>query len=203
MHYSTPAIQGVHLENQNKRWPSAYASGWLVKEYKRRGGKYSGEKSVKVGQIHLRLHQTDFSEKDCWWLNNLMNSWLTENSFDLQVYQFNSWRCSGLNVRKLPAQGLRSVPLQLFQRQSIVICQHIVLNPARDSEKFCDPVNNSVRCDSGSFLRWPRKAGRRHSVPGKCAPWKTGSSRTAAGSCRALLPLWWYQPDQPAMSRSH
>jgi hypothetical protein len=26
-------------------WPSAYASGWLVQEYKRRGGKYSGKKS--------------------------------------------------------------------------------------------------------------------------------------------------------------
>ena len=23
-----------------KGWPSAYASGWLVKEYKRRGGKF-------------------------------------------------------------------------------------------------------------------------------------------------------------------
>ena len=23
-----------------KVWPSAYASGWLVKEYKRRGGKF-------------------------------------------------------------------------------------------------------------------------------------------------------------------
>lgn len=31
-----------------KVWPSAYASGWLVKEYKRRGGTYSykDEKSV-------------------------------------------------------------------------------------------------------------------------------------------------------------
>ena len=28
-----------------KVWPSAYASGWLVKEYKRRGGKYKGSKS--------------------------------------------------------------------------------------------------------------------------------------------------------------
>jgi hypothetical protein len=28
-------------------WPSAYASGWLVKEYKRRGGKYSGAKPSK------------------------------------------------------------------------------------------------------------------------------------------------------------
>lgn len=26
-------------------WPSAYASGWLVQEYKRRGGRYSGKKS--------------------------------------------------------------------------------------------------------------------------------------------------------------
>jgi len=28
-----------------KVWPSAYASGWLVKEYKNRGGKYFGTKS--------------------------------------------------------------------------------------------------------------------------------------------------------------
>jgi hypothetical protein len=28
-----------------KKWPSAYASGWLVQEYKRRGGKYRGKKS--------------------------------------------------------------------------------------------------------------------------------------------------------------
>ena len=28
-----------------KVWPSAYASGWLVKEYKRLGGKYKGDKS--------------------------------------------------------------------------------------------------------------------------------------------------------------
>lgn len=33
-----------------KKWPSAYASGWLVKEYKRRGGKYTGgKKSIKTG----------------------------------------------------------------------------------------------------------------------------------------------------------
>ncbi len=30
-----------------KVWPSAYASGWLVKEYKRRGGKYGGKKPTK------------------------------------------------------------------------------------------------------------------------------------------------------------
>lgn len=27
-----------------KRWPSAYASGWVVRTYKQRGGKYSGKK---------------------------------------------------------------------------------------------------------------------------------------------------------------
>jgi hypothetical protein len=32
-----------------KVWPSAYASGWLVKEYKRRGGTYSGKKSNSKG----------------------------------------------------------------------------------------------------------------------------------------------------------
>ena len=31
-----------------KVWPSAYASAWLTKEYKRRGGKYSGSKANKV-----------------------------------------------------------------------------------------------------------------------------------------------------------
>jgi hypothetical protein len=30
-----------------KVWPSAYGSGWLVKEYKRRGGKYKAHKSPK------------------------------------------------------------------------------------------------------------------------------------------------------------
>jgi hypothetical protein len=32
-----------------KAWPSAYGSAWLVKEYKRRGGKYSGKKSKSSG----------------------------------------------------------------------------------------------------------------------------------------------------------
>ena len=29
-------------------WPSAYASAWVVKEYKKAGGKYSGSTSNKV-----------------------------------------------------------------------------------------------------------------------------------------------------------
>jgi len=31
-----------------KVWPSAYASAWLTREYKKRGGKYSGTTSNKV-----------------------------------------------------------------------------------------------------------------------------------------------------------
>ena len=31
-----------------KVWPSAYASAWLTKTYKARGGKYSGTKANKV-----------------------------------------------------------------------------------------------------------------------------------------------------------
>ena len=30
-----------------KVWPSAYGSGWLVREYKKRGGKYRGSSSKK------------------------------------------------------------------------------------------------------------------------------------------------------------
>lgn len=30
-------------------WPSAYASGWVVQEYKRRGGRYGGERSPAQG----------------------------------------------------------------------------------------------------------------------------------------------------------
>ena len=32
-----------------KTWPSAYASAWVVKEYKRRNGKYKGSKPTKTG----------------------------------------------------------------------------------------------------------------------------------------------------------
>ena len=45
-------------------WPSAYASAWLVKEYKRRGGKYHGRKPKDSGL------QQWFSEKwvdVCYW----------------------------------------------------------------------------------------------------------------------------------------
>jgi hypothetical protein len=44
-----------------KKWPSAYASGWLVKEYKARGGTYTGGKK-KVTEGLTRW----FAEK---WIN--------------------------------------------------------------------------------------------------------------------------------------
>jgi len=31
----------AEAKKKYKVWPSAYASGWLTKEYKRRGGKYA------------------------------------------------------------------------------------------------------------------------------------------------------------------
>eukprot|EP01047_Picozoa_sp_COSAG01_P026561 COSAG01_NODE_1716_length_9403_cov_4.038697_1_plen_118_part_10 len=31
-------------------WPSAYASGWVVREYKKRGGKYSDSHTAKENQ---------------------------------------------------------------------------------------------------------------------------------------------------------
>ncbi len=34
-----------------KVWPSAYASGWLVKEYKRRGGTYKNGKEKRSSQV--------------------------------------------------------------------------------------------------------------------------------------------------------
>jgi len=54
----TPTPTDTKLYNQKKAlakkkfkvWPSAYASSWLVKEYKRRGGKYSGSKANKVSK---------------------------------------------------------------------------------------------------------------------------------------------------------
>ena len=45
-----------------KVWPSAYASGWLVKEYKRKGGKYEGKKPTKLDDGLTRW----FEEK---WIN--------------------------------------------------------------------------------------------------------------------------------------
>ena len=53
----------VKREAKNKfhKWPSAYASGWLVKEYKRQGGTYKGKKPGKS----LGLERW-FSEK---WIN--------------------------------------------------------------------------------------------------------------------------------------
>ena len=49
---ANPALYNrVKAEAKRKfrAWPSAYASGWLVKEYKRRGGTYKGSKTRSTG----------------------------------------------------------------------------------------------------------------------------------------------------------
>ena len=47
-----------------KVWPSAYASGWLVKEYKRRGGKYkTEEKSSRKSSTSKSVRKSKKSSK--------------------------------------------------------------------------------------------------------------------------------------------
>ena len=56
MKKKTPTPTNTKLYNQKKAlakkkfkvWPSAYASAWLTKEYKKAGGKYSGTTKNKV-----------------------------------------------------------------------------------------------------------------------------------------------------------
>lgn len=38
----------AEAKKKYKVWPSAYASSWLTKEYKRRGGTYSGTTKNRV-----------------------------------------------------------------------------------------------------------------------------------------------------------
>jgi hypothetical protein len=53
---AAPKPTNMKLYNQKKSlakkkfkvWPSAYASAWLTKEYKKAGGKYSGTTKNKV-----------------------------------------------------------------------------------------------------------------------------------------------------------
>ena len=55
-HMPTPDDEELYekVKRQAKRkfkvWPSAYGSGWLVREYKRRGGTFSGEAGSGVGR---------------------------------------------------------------------------------------------------------------------------------------------------------
>lgn len=52
---SKPADKSLYLKvvrdakRKFKVWPSIYASSWVVKEYKKRGGKYIGKKSSQKG----------------------------------------------------------------------------------------------------------------------------------------------------------
>jgi hypothetical protein len=47
-----------------KRWPSAYGSAWLVREYKRRGGKYASSSDTPTGRAHSHVsHRTGSASK--------------------------------------------------------------------------------------------------------------------------------------------
>ena len=55
------------IKSKEKVWPSAYASGRVVKEYKKRGGKYKTSKTFKFGKARALTGLTRwFKEK---WVN--------------------------------------------------------------------------------------------------------------------------------------
>lgn len=49
-----------YAKTRFKVWPSAYASGWVVKEYKRRGGEYQGDKTRKDQQPLARWYEQEW-----------------------------------------------------------------------------------------------------------------------------------------------
>ena len=50
-----------------KTWPSAYASSWLVKEYKRRGGKYRSKSKRRSRKSTLRRWHREKWVDVCYW----------------------------------------------------------------------------------------------------------------------------------------
>ncbi len=43
-------------------WPSAYSSGYMVKEYKRMGGKYKGTKKAEGGEVAFDAKKSDLDK---------------------------------------------------------------------------------------------------------------------------------------------
>ena len=43
-------------------YPSAYANGWMVQEYKRMGGKYKGAKKAEGGEVKLDAKKSDLNK---------------------------------------------------------------------------------------------------------------------------------------------
>jgi hypothetical protein len=46
-----------------KSWPSAYASSWVVKEYKKLGGTYSGKKSTRLKRSTAAIKRSSRSRR--------------------------------------------------------------------------------------------------------------------------------------------
>ena len=43
-------------------YPSAYANGWMVQEYKRMGGKYKGKKKAEGGSVEIDEKKSDLNK---------------------------------------------------------------------------------------------------------------------------------------------
>ena len=43
-------------------YPSAYANGWMVQEYKRMGGKYKGKKKAEGGSVEINEKKSDLNK---------------------------------------------------------------------------------------------------------------------------------------------
>lgn len=65
-----------------KVWPSAYGSAWLVKEYKRRGGKYSGSKKSFISKSQ-RSKRSKRKQSKINSRNNGLSRWFKERWIDV------------------------------------------------------------------------------------------------------------------------
>ena len=50
------------VKKRVKKWPSAYASGQLVQQYKRMGGKYKGKKKAEGGSVEIDEKKSDLNK---------------------------------------------------------------------------------------------------------------------------------------------
>ena len=93
-----------------KVWPSAYASGWLVQEYKRRGGKYArsnphaGDYMALPSVLRLQAQAEDLSyflEENSEPLEDWVESKITTMSNDMN--DVHTYVVYGRKVRKNPS----------------------------------------------------------------------------------------------------
>lgn len=58
---NTKLYNSVKTQAKSKfsKYPSAYASAWIVKTYKKRGGNYSGSKTSGIKQAAKKIRSED------------------------------------------------------------------------------------------------------------------------------------------------